>query len=136
MTYSLARSRFFLLLFAPKIDVEVGHLLVERRAGEAEGLGGPRFYAPRSSQRRFDLGALERVDLARQRRPRRGRWLAWRVVERRGPFVGADWPGRARRAQHQRPLDHVAQLADVPRPAPAAQGRQRVGGDARIPAAH
>jgi hypothetical protein len=56
---------------APDVDVEVGHLLVERRAGQAERLRGAGLDAPRAPQRRLDLGALERVDLAGQRRSRR-----------------------------------------------------------------
>jgi hypothetical protein len=38
-------------------------------------------------------------------------------------------------AEHHRALDHVAELADVARPAVALQDRQRIGGDAIDPPA-
>src|SRR5262245_19108856 len=80
---STARGFFYypLLVLAPEVDVEVGHLLVEGRAGQAQRLRGARLDPARPLQRSLDLGALERVDLAGQRGTRGGGRLARGLVE-------------------------------------------------------
>src|SRR5262245_40035456 len=78
-----------LLVLTPQIDIEIRHLLVEGRAGQAQRLRGARLDPARPLQRSLDLGALERVDLAGQRGTRGGGRL--RSEERR---VGKEWRER------------------------------------------
>ena len=120
--FSNLAQRGRLLVFAPEIDVQVGYLLVQRgptdpaparRGLDAAGAPQRRSISARSSAATFSPAWL-RAAAARPAAP----------PPARRRLVGVSGPVR-RRAEHERALERVAQLADVARPAPAPQQRQR-----------
>src|SRR5215471_9489528 len=118
------------LVLAP--DGVLGQAVPERPEGEPQELRGARLHPARLLQGRLEIAALQRVELALQRKPGRdagsgGDWLGFtEAAEPTRKALRAELVGLRERGCT---LDDVLQLADVSREVVATQHLERRGAE-------